>query len=373
MQWLLLLATLGQANPGEYDLRYVLEDGMHGSDYFVTAYVEIPYSTLQFTRKDSGLVSRYHVIFQLIDHRKNLYGDERFGEVFISGDDTKAGIAAETLKVTLPGGKYEGNLKIRMLGASRAVNKNFEVNLFPRVLGSIQLTNQQGNFLLSRPFDNSDTLLAAVSVQEQVDSLTLQIAGSGNLGFKNTLQAPENETSWKVSLDKFVSGAYETRVRAFRQGKEVDSRKATFVLRVPFQFDLARYNDLVDKLLYVASADERDRMKSVPPEERQVVWDSFWKTKDPTPQTPYNEVMEEYFAKIEYCEQAFSAGDKGYLSDRAKVYMRLGPPDEIEDRPFEANRYPYIIWTYNSISTQFVFEDRLGFGEYLLVSPQGFY
>lgn len=371
----MLLALALLAQPAlEYDFRYALEDGMRGGAYFVTAYLEIPYSTLQFTKHDSGFISRYHVIFQLIDHRKNLYGDERFGEVMLGGGDGRVGTVVETLKVSLPAGKYEGNLKVRMLSASRAVNKDFEVDIFPRALGSVKLTDQHGDFMLSRPFDNSDTLVVETPVQEEgIDSITLAITGPDAQGFKNTIPAPGAQAIWKVSLENFASGTYEARVRAFRQGKETDSRKATFTLRVPFQFDVARYNELVDKLLYVASNEEREKLKSAAPEERQAAWDDFWRTKDPTPQTPYNEAMEEYFAKIEYCDIAFGHGDKGYLSDRARVYMKLGHPDEMEDHPFEPDQYPYIIWRYNTISAEFVFEDQMGFGEYELVYPQGYY
>jgi len=124
--------------------------------------------------------------------------------------------------------------------------------------------------------------------------------------------------------------------------------------------------------LYLTSSEERDSMKSVPPEKRQETWEKFWKAKDPTPQTEYNETMENYLAKIEYCERKFSYGDKGYKSDRARVFMIMGKPDEVEDHPFEMNRNPYIVWRYLYNNSEFIFEDKMGFGEYKLIYPEGF-
>jgi GWxTD domain-containing protein len=118
-------------------------------------------------------------------------------------------------------------------------------------------------------------------------------------------------------------------------------------------------------------------------EERDSLWNRFWKQHDPTPHTELNEMEEEYFGRIAYCEENFSHGDKGWRSDRAKVYVRYGSPDEIQRKPFElyaefpdpyGNRShiydSYVIWFYYRSNLQFVFADRFGLGEYILLNPQ---
>jgi len=376
MHLLLALALLAQTGEAEYSFSHVIEQGERDGSFYVTAYLSIPHTSLQFIKQDSVYTARYHVILQLMDRRKNIYGDERFGDVIVTDANTaksKSLAVTETLNVLLPRGRYNANLSVAALGATRRIEKEFDVEIFHRALGSLRITDANGSRMLERPFDSRDTMLVSVSVYEDgLDSLLLEITRPGAPDYNKTLTEPDSQASWSVALEDFSSGDYQLWMKAFQGKKAVDERKALFVLRNPFRFDPGRYEELVEKLIYITTFGERERMKSVPPEARQATWDSFWRANDPTPQTDYNEELESYFAKISYCERNFGYGDKGYLSDRARIYMRFGPPDEIEDHPFEPNRYPYIVWTYNLQGMQFIFEERLGFGEYELVYPQGF-
>lgn len=377
MHLFFLLALLAQTGTAEYSFSHVIEQGERADGgFFVKAYVRIPYPSMQFTKEDSVYEASYHVTFQLVDRFKHIYGDERFGEVIVTtlnAVNSKATAAAETLEVVLPEGRYKANLSVAALGATRRIEKEFDIEIFHRALGSLRITDSKGNRMLERPFDSRDTMLVSVPVYEDgLDSLRLEITRPGAPDYNETRTQPDTQASWGITLEDFSSGDYQLRVKAFRGKKAVDERTALFVMRNPFRFDLARYEKLVDKLIYITTFEERERMKSVPPQAREMTWDSFWRTKDPTPQTEYNEELESYFAKIEYCERNFGYGDKGYLSDRARIYMRFGTPDEIEDHPFEPDRSPYIVWTYNLLGMQFIFEERLGFGEYVLVYPPGF-
>lgn len=376
MHLLLLVTLLGQTGTSEYSFPYVIEQGERDQGFFVKAYVSVPYASLQFVKADSLYKAGYHITLQLVDRRKNLYGDEKFGDVIVRTPSTVSSqttAAAETLEVILPEGRYEANLSVQALGATRRIQREFDIEIFHRALGSLRITNSQDNRMLERPFDSRDTMLVSVPLyEENLDSLSFKITHPGAPGYNETVGNPSKEASWEIALEDLSSGDYQLSVEAFKGKKAVDERTALFILRNPFRFDPGRYEELIDKLIYITSFEERERMKSVPPEARQATWDSFWRAKDPTPQTEYNEELESYFAKIEYCERNFGYGDRGYLSDRARIYMRFGPPDEIEDHPFEPNRYPYIVWTYNLLGMQFIFEERLGFGEYELVYPPNF-
>ena len=69
----------------------------------------------------------------------------------------------------------------------------------------------------------------------------------------------------------------------------------------------------------------------------------------------------------------FGHGDKGWRSDRARVYVRLGSPDNIDSHPFESPGNPTEVWYYYSQSLTLTFEDVNGFGEYKLVYPADFF
>jgi GWxTD domain-containing protein len=97
---------------------------------------------------------------------------------------------------------------------------------------------------------------------------------------------------------------------------------------------------------------------------------AFWKMRDPEPETPINEMRQEYFKRVEYANQKFrSFSREGWRTDRGRVYIVYGPPDDIDYYPSSEDILPYEIWYYNEVQggVQFVFVDREGYKEYALV------
>ncbi|HEX9006808.1 MAG TPA: GWxTD domain-containing protein [Bacteroidota bacterium] len=80
---------------------------------------------------------------------------------------------------------------------------------------------------------------------------------------------------------------------------------------------------------------------------------------------------DEYMQRVGYANQNFGVmGKKGYRTDRGRVYIMYGPPDDYERHPNESDGRPYEIWSYNGIQggVIFVFVQRnSGGGEYELV------
>ncbi len=130
------------------------------------------------------------------------------------------------------------------------------------------------------------------------------------------------------------------------------------------------YEDLVSALVYIAEPKELEKLKKAKGEERKRLWDDFWAKRDPTPGTPENELKDEYLRRVEYANEHFSIGRwPGYKTDRGRIYILLGPPDEIEDHPFDVDAYPYQIWYYHSKRLALLFIDQSGAGDYVLVNP----
>lgn len=97
---------------------------------------------------------------------------------------------------------------------------------------------------------------------------------------------------------------------------------------------------------------------------------NFWKLRDSDPQTVRNEFKDDYMERAAYVEKYFGTKLKdGYRSDRGRVYLLYGEPDQRDRFPNERFYKPYEIWTYNSIEggVEFVFADMTGFSNYELV------
>ena len=68
-------------------------------------------------------------------------------------------------------------------------------------------------------------------------------------------------------------------------------------------------------------------------EERDQFIEAFWQRRDPTPDTAENEYREEHYRRITYANEHFGAGVPGWKTDRGRIYIIHGAPDEIESHP----------------------------------------
>ena len=97
-------------------------------------------------------------------------------------------------------------------------------------------------------------------------------------------------------------------------------------------------------------------------EERDAFIEQFWLRRDPTPDTPENEYKEEHYRRIAYANEHFAAGIPGWRTDRGRIYIAYGPPDQIDahpsggsyQRPMEegggdTSTFPFEDWRYRYI------------------------
>ena len=111
------------------------------------------------------------------------------------------------------------------------------------------------------------------------------------------------------------------------------------------------------------------RMLTADKEEQKEFFTKFWDELDPTPHTERNELMNEYFFRIQTANQRFSGQREGWRSDRGMIYVIYGEPDAVEEHHLEIDRKPYMIWYYYSVNRRFIFVDYTGFGDYQLSEP----
>ncbi len=103
-------------------------------------------------------------------------------------------------------------------------------------------------------------------------------------------------------------------------------------------------------------------------QEEKLSWfNSFWESKDPIPTTAKNELMSEYYRRIDYAFDQYSTTSKpeGYDSDQGQIYIKIGPPREIV-RSFPTNGRVIEEWIYPNRT--FVFTASSGFGDFTLIN-----
>jgi GWxTD domain-containing protein len=144
------------------------------------------------------------------------------------------------------------------------------------------------------------------------------------------------------------------------------------------------YKDWLDKdVTYVITDEERKAFKKLATDdERERFIEEFWRRRDPDPDTDENEFKEEYYERIAYANEHFASGIPGWKSDRGRIWIMYGKPDERETHPSGGNydrpsyegggnttTYPFEIWFYRYLAgvgsgVEIEFVDPTGSGEY---------
>lgn len=150
----------------------------------------------------------------------------------------------------------------------------------------------------------------------------------------------------------------------------------------------AAYGDwLRDEVPDIITEDERRAFQQLSTnEEREQFIEIFWNRRNPEPESPINTVKEEHYRRLAYADQHFASGIPGRKTDRGRIYIIWGPPDEIESHPtggtYERTlqqgggssvAYAWELWRYRHLedigeNVEIEFVDPSGSGEYHITS-----
>jgi|GEM_PF-1027730 len=170
---------------------------------------------------------------------------------------------------------------------------------------------------------------------------------------------------------KLSNANYELQVTVYTKK---DSASSTYKfenawINMPYPlYDIDLALRLMENLL---TPEETNKILSGNDEERKRKFDEFWKAKDPTPDTEFNEVMEEFFRRVDYTFFNFyTPSEFGWRTDRGKVFILYGQP-KTTDREFPFNKPTRETWTYGSpINKTFIFEDDTNTGNFKLIKEK---
>jgi GWxTD domain-containing protein len=124
----------------------------------------------------------------------------------------------------------------------------------------------------------------------------------------------------------------------------------------------------------IMSNQEKDIFFLLPDKEsRKEFIQDFWDKRDPDPETEENEFREEFYQRIEFANKRFIEGIPGWKTDRGRIYIYLGPPDKIDQRPFinSPDVKGLIWWGYYRYRLGIEFVDKTGDGRYSLSRQSG--
>ncbi|HKE34866.1 MAG TPA: GWxTD domain-containing protein [Candidatus Acidoferrum sp.] len=165
--------------------------------------------------------------------------------------------------------------------------------------------------------------------------------------------------------------------------KKPDKETKKKMKRTLKELDNAYRQWLTEDVTYIITPEERNAFLQLDTnEEREQFIEQFWLRRSSNPDLPDNDFKEEHYRRIAYANEHYASGIPGWKTDRGRMYIMWGPPDEIEshptggtyDRPMEegggsTSTYPWETWRWRylegigeNIILEFV--DPSGSGEY---------
>jgi GWxTD domain-containing protein len=122
----------------------------------------------------------------------------------------------------------------------------------------------------------------------------------------------------------------------------------------------------IENLKFIVDDNQLKEIRRGNAVEKERKFRAFWDSRDPTPGTDYNELMAEYYFRIDYAFENFTTPSKlGHESDQGRIFITYGPPDSI-NRIFPPSGLTQEVWQYGDRT--FIFQATSGFGDFQLVT-----
>jgi GWxTD domain-containing protein len=184
--------------------------------------------------------------------------------------------------------------------------------------------------------------------------------------------ARSSPAEWKiifvpVPLERLEPGRYNAKL-FLSYGKEKVDHETMFQVIWPNRpMSLTDWDMATEALRYIATPEEMESIQSSPSTTGLQSFRAFWKKKDPDTTSAYNEVMVEYYRRVDEANRRYSTTKEldGYKTDRGRIFVLFGPPTSV-DRSLLPNRPPREIWTYQNLRKQFLFVEQNKSGNYIL-------
>jgi len=375
-------------------------------------YYQVFNAGLKFTEKEGEWLAKYKVEVFIEDQKgESIASESKERQVRVSAESrakSKTDHRTGQFSFDLQPGKFVIKFSLRDLSSSQVINRRIETKLDrfdsrkPELsdvefLQAVHQATDSGDVFrkgnlqaipsVNRVFGGSDDsrLLYYIEIYRGSDSDQSIIVESRlrhrskgmvyrdtlHVGFTGTVERQLRD----ISLTELPPGEYEMELflRGRRNKKLVHQRynfELLWTLDALVKFD---WKKAIDQLSYIAGPGELHEIKKLESiEERKRAFAEFWRERDPTAGTYQNEAKHEFYRRVRVTNQRFSIlRREGWRTDRGRIYIQYGEPDEIDDVPYSPSAFPYQIWHYymSGRYKRFTFVDERMDGDYQLAFP----
>lgn len=171
-----------------------------------------------------------------------------------------------------------------------------------------------------------------------------------------------------IPSQNLSTGTYELKIT---NNINLDSITYQFEVRwIDMPLSLQDINYATRAMYYILTDEEYNNLRKGNTNEMIKKLSDYWKNNDPTPLTPFNEALDQYFKRVDYAFFNFQTirEQDGTFTDRGKIYILFGPPDTVENKFI--NQRSQEIWQYKRLNKTFIFEIDDN-GRFVLKSIEG--
>lgn len=390
--------------PGQVFFDALAFAGEAGEDARLDMYLAVPYSAVEFEREESGFTARYRVELKVESVVGTIF-DSTITRTVVTSDYARTSGGVSTFdffqkRIPMLPGDYTVTATMTDYGTNltHRIKRNVTVIDFPAykfALSGLMLVSKIRERTESSGYAITPMLTDNVSLAKGAYFLFFEAynyTGVDSFLLTARYRTEEGEVVWSETFGKNIPegrtqqwlrlptegigrGAYIAEVTAVRADMPTDTLAAAKRI-VGFlgtaeglPISEGELDERVSRLRYVATQSEIDYIEDGGTfRERQKRYAEFWDAHDPSPGTPLNEAMVEYFRRIDYANKNFRSYAEGWLTDMGRIYIVYGPADRVDRDPFPSDGKPREVWEYYGRHMSLLFIDQTGFGDYRLMT-----
>jgi len=363
----------------------------------VDIFIKVPYGNIKFIKSDNGFIGKYTVTVTIYDEDKEktfvekMWSEKVFAKDFLQAtSNNNYNFSYKSFNLAprdylIRCDVFDEDSKKSFFVEIKKKTKEFSTSmqLSDIVIVSDSVKTADGIKYIpsvSNKFTNNDSTLSffyeifSKKKQDAVVEYRLVDKGKKTALTKSeniALDSGKHVINYKLSHFKFSLGEYLLEIKLRDDGYDLiaESSKKIVSKIIGFPASIIDLDKAVEQMMYISNSDELDKIKNISDaDEKMAAFKSFWKAKDPNPDTEENEILYEYYRRVDYANQNFKHYYEGWKTDMGMIYIILGAPSNVERHPFEYDSKPYEIWDYYDINRRFIFVDQTGFGDYRLLN-----
>lgn len=363
---------------------------------------KIPFNQLLFVKDKTLFKSGVSINFEIKngDFIKRVY-DER--EIFTSKYKNtqssilflegivKTNLKEGTYKITPTIELHNTNISSELLESELRVKKEDENFIKPFVITNDEIVCEGkevytlNNFRGNISFSNLDSKLLIPIKKILADSIKIIINQSNNKIVDRYIKSEfKGEVDLEICDNKIIipkNGSSKFNFYILKdfadvldEGKlelivEINDIKKTFQLESEWINKPKSLKNILIAVKALKLIDEENNFNDNFDDESYEDLKKFWKKYDPTPDTEFNELMNEFYKRVDYSIREFSTIQSfdGAFTDRGEVYVKFGKPEKIE-RNYNKRNEIIETWIYSELNKVFIFKDISGTGDFKLIN-----